>query len=61
MIIKVMVDGYGLFKIDSSKINDLLIWLNQNRATIQSTEPFTAPTVEIVEDDKYDGKMLINE
>jgi len=60
MLTNIIIEGYGSYVIDSDKINELLIWINKNKATYQRLEP-SAPRVEVVVDDRSDGKMLINE
>jgi len=56
MQVRVTVEGYGTFQIDSSKVSELVNFLSRNESVIVKKEP-----VQEVVNDNYTGRQLINE
>jgi len=55
--VKVTVEGVGNFEIDTIKVDELVSWLSCNKAV----KIVKDNTISEVKDDKYTGRILLNE
>ena len=55
-MVKVVVEGYGTFQINTEKVGELVSWLSRNEGVKVTQEP-----VQEVVDNKFTGRELINE
>lgn len=55
--VKVTVEGIGNFEVDTLKVDELVLWLSNNKAV----KIINNNTISEVKDNTYTGRVLLNE